>query len=45
MLELSEKNGLIWLEVFEKVLDGMLKLEEDTAKVLGSDWIEKLVSM
>ena len=26
------------------MLDGVLKLEEDTAKDLGSDWVEKFVS-
>jgi len=44
VLELSKENGLIWLEAYEKMLDGVLKLEEDTAKDLGSDWVEKLVS-
>jgi hypothetical protein len=44
VLALSKENGLIWLEAYEKMLDGVLKLEEDTAKDLGSDWVEKLVS-
>ena len=44
VLELSKENGLIWLDAYEKMLDGVLKLEEDTAKDLGSDWVEKLVS-
>ena len=44
VLELSKENGLIWLAVFEKMLDGVLKLEEDAANDLGSDWVEKLVS-
>ena len=44
MLALSKQNGLVWLEAYEKMLDGVLKLEEDTAKGLGSDWVEKLVS-
>ena len=44
VLELSKENGLIWLAVFEKMLDGVLKLEEDAAKDLGSDWLDKLVS-
>jgi hypothetical protein len=44
VLELSKENGLVWLEAYEKMLDGVLKLEEDTAKGLGSDWVEKLVS-
>ena len=29
VLELSKQNGLIWLEAYEKMLDGVLKLEED----------------
>ena len=44
VLALSKENGIIWLEAYEKMLDGVLKLEEDTAKDLGSDWVEKLVS-
>ena len=44
VLALSKENGLIWLEAYEKMLDGVLKLEEDTAKDLSSDWVEKLVS-
>ena len=44
VLELCKENGLIWLEAYEKMLDGVLKLEEDAAKGLGSDWVEKLVS-
>ena len=44
VLELSKENGLIWLGVYEKMLDAVLKLEEDRARDLGSDWIEKLVS-
>ena len=45
VLELSKENGLIWLDAYEKMLDGVLKLEEDTAKDVGSDWVEKLVSL
>ena len=44
VLELSKENGLVWLEAYEKMLDGVLTLEEDAAKGLGSDWVEKLVS-
>ena len=42
LLEVSKENGLIWLDAYEKMLDGVLKLEEDTAKDLGSDWVENL---
>ena len=34
MLALSKENGLVWLEAYEKMLNGVLKLEEDTAKDL-----------
>ena len=44
VLALSKENGLVWLEAYEKMLNGVLKLEEDTAKELSSDWVEKLVS-
>ncbi len=44
VLALSKENGLVWLEAYEKMLNGVLKLEEDTAKDLGPDWIETLVS-
>ena len=44
VLALSKENGLIWLEAYEKMLDGVLKLEEDSAKDLGYDWVETLVS-
>ena len=44
VLALSKENGLVWLEAYEKMLNGVLKLEEDTAKELASDWVETLVS-
>ena len=44
VLELSKENGLVWLEAYEKMLDGVLKLEQDTAKELSVDWVETLVS-
>ena len=44
VLALSKENGLVWLEAYEKMLNGVLKLEEDTAKELSSDWVEKFVS-
>ena len=34
VLALSKENGLVWLEAYEKMLNGVLKLEEDTAKEL-----------
>jgi hypothetical protein len=44
VLALSKENGLVWLEAYEKMLNGVLKLEEDTAKEVSSDWVETLVS-
>jgi hypothetical protein len=44
VLEVSKENGLIWLEAYEKVLKGVLKLEEETAKDLNSDWVSTFVS-
>jgi hypothetical protein len=44
VLELSKENGLVWLEAYEKMLNGVLKLEQETAKDLGADWINTLVS-
>jgi hypothetical protein len=44
VLALSKENGLAWLEAYEKMLNGVLKLEEETAKDLGPDWIDTLVS-
>lgn len=44
VLELSKENGLAWLEAYEKMLNGVLKLEEETAKDLGADWINTLVT-
>ena len=32
VLELSKENGLAWLEAYEKMLNGVLKLEEETAR-------------
>jgi len=32
---LSKEDGLIWLDAYEKMLDGVLNLEVDTAKDLG----------
>jgi Mg2+ and Co2+ transporter CorA len=44
VLELSKENGLVWLEAYEKMLNSILKLEQETAKDLGTDWITTLVS-
>ena len=44
VLALSKENGLVWLEAYEKMLNGVLKLEQETAKDLGQDWVSTLVT-
>jgi hypothetical protein len=44
VLEFSKENGLVWLEAYEKMLNGVLKLEEEVAKDLGADWVNSVVS-
>lgn len=44
VLELSKENGLVWLEAYEKMLNSVLKLEQETAQDLGQDWVSTLVS-
>ena len=44
LIELSKKNGLSWLEAYEKVLDSMLKFEEQVAKGTNSDLITTLAT-
>jgi len=44
VLELGKQSGLVWLEAYEKMLNGVLKLQQETAKDLGQDWISTLVS-
>jgi hypothetical protein len=44
VLELGKQNGLVWLEAYEKMLNGVLKLQQETATDLGQDWISTLVS-
>mgnify|MGYP001798875107 CR=1 FL=1 len=41
---LAKKNGLDWLESYEKVLKNMLDLEEQAAKKTGVDWAATLAS-
>jgi hypothetical protein len=43
VLELFKVNGLIWLEVYEKMLNGVLKVEQETANDVVPNWIKTLV--
>ena len=40
----AKKNGLAWIETYEKVLKSMLDLEEQAAKKSGVDWAQALAS-
>lgn len=44
MIELTRKNGLVWLEAYERVLDGMLRLQECAAASTQIEWINALAS-
>ena len=44
MIELTKKNGLSWLEAYEKVLNGMLQLEERAAAATQIEWINALAT-
>jgi hypothetical protein len=40
----AKKNGLAWLETYEKVLKNMLDLEQQAAQTSGVDWAATLAS-
>ena len=40
----AKKNGLVWLEGYEKVLKNMLDLEEQAARKSGVDWAQTLAT-
>ena len=40
----AKKNGLEWLEGYEKVLKNLLDLEEQAAKASGVDWAATLAT-
>jgi hypothetical protein len=40
----AKKNGLVWLEGYEKVLKNMLDLEESAARKSGVDWAQTLAT-
>ena len=44
LLETSKKNGLVWLETYERVLNSMLALEEQAARGTQVDWISTLAT-
>lgn len=40
----AKKNGLAWLEGYERVLKNMLDLEEKAAKGAGVEWVSTLAT-
>jgi hypothetical protein len=44
LIEMTKQNGLSWLEAYEKVLESMLRLEEEAAKGTKSEWVSTLAS-
>jgi hypothetical protein len=44
VVDQAKKNGLAWLEGYERVLKNMLDLEEQAAKGTGADWATTLAT-
>lgn len=44
LIESSKKNGLSWLEAYEKVIESMLKLEQQAAEGTHVEWVNTLAS-
>lgn len=44
MLELAKKNGLTWLQAYEKILNTMLQLQQRAATSTQIEWINALAT-
>ena len=44
MIEQTTKNGLAWLEAYERVLDRMLRLQERAAAATQIEWINDITA-
>jgi hypothetical protein len=44
LIEMSKKNGLSWLEAYEKVIENMLRLEQQAAEGTRVEWINTLAT-
>jgi hypothetical protein len=44
VIELTKKNGISWLEAYEKVLDSMLRLQERAAASTQIEWINTVAT-
>ena len=44
MIELTRKNGLAWIEAYERVLKEMLQLQERASAATQIEWINTLAA-
>ena len=44
VLELAKKNGLTWLQAYEKILSTMLQLQQRAAATTQIEWINALAT-
>lgn len=44
LIELTKKNGINWLEAYEKSLIGMLQIQERAAAATQIEWINTLAA-
>jgi hypothetical protein len=44
VVEQAKKNGLAWMEGYERVLKNLLDLEEQAAKGTGAEWASTLAT-
>ena len=44
IIELTKKNGLTWLEAYEKVLSDILRLQERAAAASQIEWINAVAT-
>jgi hypothetical protein len=44
LIELTKKNGINWLEAYEKSLVGMLQIQERAAAATQIEWINALAA-
>jgi hypothetical protein len=44
VVEQAKKNGLAWLEGYERLLKNLLDLEEQAAKGTGAEWASTLAT-
>jgi hypothetical protein len=44
VVEQAKKNGLAWMEGYERMLKNLLDLEEQAAKGMGTEWASTLAT-